>query len=460
MNLKSVLVIDDDDAIAVTVATFLRSKGYAVDMANDGEMALQKARSGSYGVILTDIYIDRVSGLEVLEAAKTANPEAAVILMTARASLRTSIKAEAGGAFEYLAKPFEMRELLDVVQRAQASASDFGDSQESGEAFDQFGPMIGHTPAIAEVYKRIARSSRSEEIVLIVGETGVGKELVARSIHDHGPRSKGPFLAVDLGAVSGSLWESEVFGSVRGAFTGADRDRPGIIESARGGTVFFDEIGEVPLDFQATLLRFLQEKEYRPVGAAIARRGEVRIIAATNRDLEKMVRDGRFREDLYYRLNVLRIDVPPLRDRPSDIPLLARHFLGQAVERTSRRVWLEPSALKLLKEYSWPGNVRQLQNTLLRLATLDSTGPISAQDVERELKQSPPSEAVEPNDSQELTEIERRHILRVLEEAGGNKTRAAEMLGIQRRTLYKKLDRIARSRLAERSDEDQGTAEE
>jgi DNA-binding NtrC family response regulator len=444
MSLKPILVIDDEEAITTTVATFLRGKGYTVDVANDGEEALRKAGAGVYGVVLSDIYIDRVSGLDILEAAKRANPEAAVILMTARASLGTSIEAEQGGAFEYLAKPFEMRPLLDLVQRAQAAAEGSGESSAPDEEIGQLGGMIGHSPPMAEVYKRIARSCRSEETVLVVGETGVGKELVARAIHDHGTRSKGPFLAVDLGAVSGSLWESELFGSVRGAFTGADRDRPGIIDSARGGTVFFDEIGEVPLDFQAKLLRLLQEKEYRPVGAPVGRRGDVRVVAATNRDLVKMVKDGSFREDLYYRLNVLRIDVPPLRERPADIPLLARHFLEEAVERSSRRVWLEPSALKLLEEYAWPGNVRQLQNVLLRLVMLNAAGPITVLDVERELQQPPAFDAADSIDSQELTEVERRHILRVLEDAGGNKTRAAEMLGIQRRTLYKKLDRIAR----------------
>ena len=444
MRTRPILLVDDDEAILSTIALFLRSRGYAVDVASAGDEALRKVESGSYDVILSDIYMDQISGLQVLEAARRVNPNAAVILMTARASLRTSVEAEQGGVFEYLAKPFEMRELLGVVQRAEAAAGGAGEQPESGASLAEFGEMIGFAPPMAEVYKRIARSTHSEETVLIVGETGTGKELVARAIHEHGPRSKGPFLAVDLGAVSGSLWESEVFGSVRGAFTGADRDRPGVIESARGGTVFFDEIGEVPLDFQAKLLRFLQEKDYRPVGAAVPRRGDVRVIAATNRDLSGMVREGRFREDLYYRLNVLSIEVPPLRDRPSDIPLLLKRFLEEAAGRSSRRVWLEPSALKLLETFSWPGNVRQLRNTLLRLATLSSTGPISAQQVERELRTDPPSGDREPDDSQGLNEVERKHILRVLEEAGGNKTRAAQMLGIQRRTLYKKLDRIFR----------------
>jgi transcriptional regulator with PAS, ATPase and Fis domain len=295
-----------------------------------------------------------------------------------------------------------------------------------------------------DVYKKIARSARSEDTVLIVGETGVGKELVARAIHDHSVRAKAPFVPVDSGAVAGSLWESEIFGSTRGAFTGADRDRQGVIDSARGGSVFFDEIGETPLEVQPKLLRLLQEKEYRPLGSGVPRKADVRIIAATNRSLEAMVREKTFREDLFYRLNVLRIDIPPLRERRSDVPFLVRRFLSEATATAERRMWLTPEAEVLLNDHAWPGNVRQLRNTIQRIVALGVPGPVS-QDALRQLLRDPQQEDDEDPPG-ELSEIERRQILRVLQETGGNKTKAAEILGIQRRTLYKKLARIERER--------------
>ena len=436
-----ILVIDDDEAITTTIAVFLKAKGYAVTVVNDGEDALEQARSGSYPVIVSDIYIDRVSGLDVLEQARRANPEAVVILMTARGSVRTTVEAEMGGAFEYLAKPFEMRDLLSTIERAEAHALRI-EAEAPAEDLEQFGNMVGFSPAMVAVYRNIARSAKSDDTVLIVGETGVGKELVAKAIHEHSARAHKPFVPVDSGAVPGTLWESEIFGAVRGAFTGADRDRPGVVETAKGGTVFFDEIGEVPLEFQSKLLRFLQEKEYRAVGSGSPRLANVRIIAATNRALEAMVRDGKFREDLFYRLNVLRVDVPALRERRSDIPFLVRRFLTNAASAARKRIWLEPDALDLLSQNPWPGNVRQLENTIQRLVALNSPGPVSAREVAAVV--SEPDQPAAGEESGALDELERRQILRVLEQTGGNKTRAAEILGIQRRTLYKKLARMER----------------
>lgn len=428
-----ILVIDDDESIARTVAAFLEANGYPVTVATSGEDALAEVRSGGYPVVISDIYIDRVTGLDVLEAARAANASAAVIVMTARGSVRTTVEAEAGGAFDYLAKPFEMRRLLESVERAAAAAMP-AVAREPEEDLEAFGDILGFSPPMVEVYKKIARFARSEETVLITGESGTGKELVARALHQNGPRSGRPFVAVDCGAVPGTLWESEIFGSTRGAFTGADRDRPGVIEAARGGVVFLDEIGEVPLESQARLLRFLQEKEYRPVGAGTAKKADVRVLAATNRPLEEMLEAGRFRQDLYYRLDVLRIDLPPLRDRRADIPILVRRFM-EGIEG----VWIEPEGIEMLAGQSWPGNVRQLQNTVARLAALRAAGPITGQDVMDALREP----GGEEEESTQLSEMERRQILKVLEQTGGNKTRAAEMLGIQRRTLYKKLARMS-----------------
>jgi len=437
----AILVIDDEESLASMVSAYLGAKGYRVATALTGEDALEEIASGDYDIVVSDIYVDEVSGLDILRAAKGQRPECAVILMTARGSVQTTVEAEAGGAFEYLAKPFDMGELLEAVERAEASLRASPPEAPEEEAAPP-GGMIGFSPPMVRVYKAIARSARSEETVLITGESGTGKELVARAIHEHSPRSAKPFLPVDCGAISGSLWESEVFGSVRGAFTGADRDRKGIVETATGGTVFFDEVGEIPLEFQPKLLRFLQEKEYRPVGAASPRKADVRVIAATNRPLEQMVREGKFREDLFHRLNVIRIDVPPLRERRSDIPLLARHLLETALEGTGKRLWLEKEAVAELERHEWPGNVRQLENLMRRLAALSPPGPITAKAVREALQSSEKAE----EDSGDLSEVERRHILRVLEQTGGNKTKAAEILGIQRRTLYKKLARIERER--------------
>ncbi len=440
MTKPRILVIDDDESITSTVSAFLAARGYKVTVANDGDDALEEIRAGDYPVIVSDIYIDRISGLDILRAARERNADAAVILMTARGSVRTTVEAEMGGAFEYLAKPFEMHALLAAIERAQAAHA--AAAPDTDEDAAEYGNIVGFAPPMVEVYKKIARAARSDETVLIVGETGSGKELVARAIHEHSARAAKPFIAVDAGAIPGTLWESELFGSVRGAFTGADRDRPGVVETARGGTVFLDEVGEIPPEFQAKLLRFLQEKEFRPVGSGSPRKADVRIIAATNRALDAMVRENRFREDLFYRLNVLRIDVPPLRERAGDIPLLLRRFVAEAAEATGRRIWFEPEAERFLTEYAWPGNVRQLENLVRRLAALGPGGPVSRDDLQLEQQVGGAAE----QESAELDEIERRQILRVLEQTGGNKTRAAEILGIQRRTLYKKLERMERER--------------
>lgn len=439
MPKPAILVIDDDTSITTTISNFLRAKGYSVTVANDSDDALEMIAGNRFPLILSDIYIDRLTGIDILRVARERDPEVCVILMTARGSVSTTVDAEVGGAFDYLAKPFDLKDLLLVIEKGSRSR-DVPDEATSVEDLQQYGGMIGFAPSMVEVYKRIARSAKSDETVLILGESGVGKELVAKAIHDNSARSKSPFVAVDSGAVAGSLWEAEVFGALKGAYTGADRDRAGIIESARGGSVFFDEIGEIPHEFQAKLLRFLQEKEFRPVGAGAPRKADVRVMAATNRNLDEMVLTGNFREDLLYRLNVLRIEVPPLRDRRPDIPFLVKRFLDDACENSAKRLWFEADAGKLLAEFDWPGNVRQLQSLVRRLVAMESAGAISAVVVQRELEQNQRGEPEE--EITELDAVERQQIMKVLKQAGGNKTKAAEILGIQRRTLYKKLARM------------------
>jgi len=439
MPKPAILVIDDDTSITTTISNFLRAKGYSVTVANDSDDALEMIAGNRFPLILSDIYIDRLTGIDILRVARERDPEVCVILMTARGSVSTTVDAEVGGAFDYLAKPFDLKDLLLVIEKGSSSRN-VPDEAPSVEDLQQYGGMIGFAPSMVEVYKRIARSAKSDETVLILGESGVGKELVAKAIHDNSARSKSPFVAVDSGAVAGSLWEAEVFGALKGAYTGADRDRAGIIESARGGSVFFDEIGEIPHEFQAKLLRFLQEKEFRPVGAGAPRKADVRVMAATNRNLDQMVLTGNFREDLLYRLNVLRIEVPPLRDRRADIPFLVKRFLDDACENSDKRSWFEADASKLLAEFDWPGNVRQLQSLVRRVVAMESAGAISAVVVQRELEQNQRGESEEG--ITELDAVERQHIMKVLKQADGNKTKAAEILGIQRRTLYKKLARM------------------
>jgi len=432
----AILVIDDDPSITTTLSSFLKAKGYNVTVANDSDDALEVVAAGQHRLILCDIYIDRLTGLDILRAARERDPDTRVILMTARGSIGTTVEAETGGAFDYLAKPLNLKDLLAVIERATRDSAAPAE-QPPTEDLQEFGGMIGFAPAMVEVYKRIARFAKSDETVLILGESGVGKELVAKAIHDHSKRSEKPFVALDSGAVAGSLWEAEVFGALKGAFTGADRDRPGVIDGAQGGTVFFDEIGEIPLEFQAKLLRFLQEKEYRPVGSNRAKHADVRVLAATNRDLEEMVRREIFRADLFYRLNVLRIEVPPLRSRRTDIPFLVKRFLDESCEKASKKLWLVGGASDALAQYEWPGNVRQLQNVIRRLVAMEPPGAIPEEAVRREL------EAGEAEDEATgLDAVERQHILRVLEQTEGNKTKAAGILGIQRRTLYKKLARM------------------
>jgi DNA-binding NtrC family response regulator len=438
---NKVLVIDDDVSITSTIANFLRSKRFGVSIANDSEDALEMIGRNRYQVILSDVYIDRLTGLDILREVRRHDPEACVILMTARGSVGTTVEAEAGGAFDYLAKPFDLKDLLSVIERGINARRRHTD-EEATDDLHSFGGIIGFAPPMVEVYKRVARCAKSDDTVLILGESGTGKELVAKAIHEHSARKEKPFVPVDSGAVTGTLWEAEVFGVLKGAFTGADRDRAGLVDSALGGTVFFDEIGEIPLEFQAKLLRFLQEREYRPVGSSSPRKADVRVLAATNRNLEEMVRAGTFREDLFYRLNVLRIDLPPLRTRPTDIPFLAKRFLDDACESAGKKSWFDEAGNRVLAAYAWPGNVRQLENLVRRLVAMQPPGLLGEEVVLRELEDHSGFDRDE--EVTELDAVERQQILKVLEQTGGNKTKAAETLGIQRRTLYKKLARIQR----------------
>lgn len=432
------LVVEDDSSVRATISTFLELEGYAVDAVSSTREAIERLRSDAYPIVISDIYLDERTGLDVLQSARQKNPNCAVILMTGRGSMETVMAATQGGAFDYIAKPFELDQMLDTVKRAEASVTRSEEEDESEIDDLPDSEMIGSSAPMIEIYKTISKVGPTSATVLIEGETGTGKEMIARMIHANSPRANQAFVPVDCGSIAPSLIESELFGALRGAYTGADRDRTGVLEAANGGTAFLDEIGDVELAFQLKLLRFLQEKEVRPLGASRGKRVDVRIIAATNQNLKKKVEDGKFREDLWYRLNVVRIELPPLCERRGDIPLLAHYFLNKYNERYRQHTRLTETGLKAMQNYGWPGNVRQLQHMLERLSILAPGGRIDESAVTQAIEMTEPRE----NASDTLADTEAEQIRRVLTATGGNKSKAAKILGIERKTLYRKLERM------------------
>lgn len=435
--MSRILLVEDDNSLRLTISQFLEFENYEVEAVSTTRDALRRLTDGSYPIVISDIYLDERTGIDVLSAAKNANPECAVILMSGRGSMETVMAATRGGAFDYLAKPFELDDLIDVVRRAEKS---FEADEEKGVWIDDIPDtdMIGSSAVMMDIFKTIAKVAPTTATVLIEGETGTGKELIARMVHRYSPRAEKPFVAVDCGAITPSLLESELFGAMRGAFTGADRDRIGVFESANQGTVFLDEIGEIDQAFQLKLLRFLQEHEVRPVGASKSKPVDVRIVAATNKSLRKMTEEKRFREDLLFRLNVVSLTMPPLRERRGDVPLLAQTFLVRYNERYGQTAELKESGVKALTSYLWPGNVRQLQHMMERMVILTPQGRIDEAAV---------SESIHAMDNREqasesLADTESDQIRKVLVAVGGNKSHAAKLLGIERKTLYRKLERM------------------
>ena len=437
--MQKLLIVEDDQSVRTTMVTCLELEGYAVDAVSSTREAIDRLESQSYPIVISDIYLDERTGIDVLRTARLQNPDCAVILMTGRGSMETVMAATEGGAFEYLAKPFEMAHMVDTIRRAEKSLISGGDDDEAA-AIDDLPEteMIGSSPRMVEIYKTISKVAPTDATVLIEGETGTGKELIARMIHRNSKRAAQPFVAVDCGAIAPSLLESELFGTLKGAYTGADRDRMGVFEAGHNGTVFLDEIGDIDLGFQLKLLRFLQEREIRPLGSSRTKRVDVRVVAATNRDVQKMVEEGKFREDLWYRLNVVRLTVPPLCERASDIPLLVHHFLKRYNERYKLDTRLIDTGLKAMQEYIWPGNIRQLQHMMERLTILAPGGRIDENAVRYAIDQMDSRDSA----SETLADTEAEQVRRVLAATNGNKSRAAKILGIERKTLYRKLDRM------------------
>jgi len=445
---KKILIVEDDPAVVITLTAALEAEGYTVADAHSAEQAMERLGSEDFPVVLTDIRMERKeAGLDVLHRARALNPTCSVIMMTGKGSLETVIESTRGGAFEYLSKPFSIERLVETVRGALRAA--LTPEPEPAPADDTIrGPMIGNSPAMIEVYKFISRLAPTEATVLLCGETGTGKELVAKLIHQNGPRAR--LVVVDCAALKDTLVETELFGAVRGAYTGADRDRSGLLEVAAGGTVFLDEIGEIDTPIQLRLLRFLEEKEIRPVGSTASRKVDVRVIAASNKELGALVGKGLFREDLWYRLNVASLEIPPLRRRREDIPQLVEHFLREFTKTYGRPVRLENGALRLLLEHSWPGNVRQLRHVLEKLVILTPGGVVDAGAARAALEAYAATTAAgAPPSSKSLTDLsalEEEHIRKVLEATAGNKSRAAAILGIERKTLYRKLERMEAAR--------------
>jgi DNA-binding NtrC family response regulator len=432
------LLVEDDHSVRSTITTFLELEGYSVDAVSSTRDAINRLQTSSYPVVISDIYLDDRTGLDILAAARQANPQCAVILMSARGSMETVMAATQGGAFDYLAKPFELDDMLGAIQRAEASLKREDEEEEASIDDLPASSMIGSSACMVEVYKTISRVAPTDATVLIEGETGTGKEIVARMIHANSARAAQPFVPVDCAAIAPALLESELFGALRGAYTGADRDRTGVLESANNGTVLLDEIGDIELTFQLRLLRFLQEREVRPLGAARGRKVNVRVLAATNKDLQKLVQEGKFREDLWFRLNVVRITLPPLRERHGDVPLLAHHFLKLYNERYQLDARLAVSGLKALEDYSWPGNIRQIQHLMERLVLLAPQGKIDEASVVEAIERT----AAKDSGAETLAGAEAEQIRKVLAATNGNKSRAARILGIERKTLYRKLERM------------------
>jgi len=445
----SVLVVDDESGILDTLRILLRNEGFEVTTAQGGKAGLEQIRSGAHDLILSDVRMPQVSGLDILNSAREQDPMTPVILMTAQASLQSAIGAVNQGAFYYIQKPFSNDELVAILRRAcefRAVRVENKQLKQEIRRRDKTAVTrpIGKSKRFLEVLKLAEHVSPTESTVLIQGESGTGKEVVARYIHNLSNRVDGPFLSINCGALPENLLESELFGHVKGSFTGAVRDKQGLFAAARGGSFFLDEVGEMPPSLQVKLLRVLQEREAIPVGATEPIPVDVRIIAATNRDLEEEIRRGNFRSDLFYRLNVIAINLPPLRERRDDLLLLIESFLQSlAQESGAEAKALSSEALDAVMVYEWPGNVRELENALEHAVVLSRGNVIDGASLPERItkRRKEPLVAERSYRNPTLEVIERAYIMWVLQAEGGNKTRAAEVLGIDPSTLYRKLSR-------------------
>lgn len=455
MQPATILVADDDAVARELLVEALRKEGHHVEAFASGEAVIARGRQGLVDLVLTDIRMGAVDGLTVLREFKRTNPDTVVVVLTAFGSLEGAIEAIKQGAYDYLAKPFKKEDITLVVKRGLDHCRLLRENarfRQELKGREEWSPLVGSSPAMLEVYKLVARVADGKSTVLLQGESGTGKELIARAIHTNGPRRDKPFIPVNCGALPDTLLESEMFGYEKGAFTGAVGTKMGLFESADGGTLFLDEIGELGQTLQVKLLRVMQDQEVRRVGSTTSTKVDVRIIAATNRDLEQLVKEGKFRNDLFYRLKVVPITLPSLAERREDIPMLVHHFLQKCAAGAKHAVrGVLPETMALLTDYRWPGNVRELENVIERAVSLSQGPLLTPEDLPNVIRQQRVSAGAEgrhlpvnSHDEASLTleEVEKRHLIRVLRETNGNKVRAAKILGIDRRTLYRMADRF------------------
>jgi DNA-binding NtrC family response regulator len=450
--LGTILVVDDDAVARGLLADALRKDGYEVQEAAGGADAVERGRRTWFDVVLTDIRMGEVNGLTVLQEFKQLSPDTSVVLLTAFGSLDGAIEGIKLGAYDYLAKPFKKEEIRLVVKRSLEHSRLVRENARFREELrDRHDPshLVGSSPLMLDVYKLVARVSSGKSTVLVEGESGTGKELIARAIHSNSPRRERAFVPVNCAALPDTLLESELFGHEKGAFTGAIGAKKGLFEMAHEGTMFLDEIGDIGAALQVKLLRVIQEQELRRVGGTTSTKVDVRIIAATNRDLSTLVKEGTFREDLFYRLNVVRIVVPPLRERREDIPMLAQYFLQKVSSGNNPSIrGFVPETMAILQHYQWPGNVRELENVIERAVSLTHGPLLLPDDLPEALVHAPgvSAESIElPGHTgalMSLEELEKQYLVRVLKETGNNKVRAAKVLGIDRRTLYRMAERF------------------
>jgi len=447
--LTSILVVDDDADMREWVKEDLEREGFLVETAPGGRAGVERVKAGGIDLVVSDVKMPDLDGLDLLREIREVEPTPFVIIVTGFGSIDTAIRAVKLGACDYITKPFKIDQLLLSIDKALAERSlksEVARLREEVSRRDRMDNIIGRSPAMQEILALIRRLSASHANLLITGESGTGKELVARALHTRSPRRNHPFVAVNCAAIPENLLESELFGYARGAHSTASVDRRGLFVEADRGTLFLDEVAELPLPLQPKLLRVLQDGEVRPLGTNRAVRVDVRAIAATNRDLERRLHEGRFREDLYYRLNVIQIHLPPLRGRPEDILPLAEHFLVRSVERSGKMVGgLRESAKKILLGYHWPGNVRELENAVERAVALAESEFIGPEDLPPAMQERRSQDRLASAVAQGFTldQVEREYIEQVLEAEGGNKTRAALRLGLDRKTLYRKLEEYA-----------------
>ena len=448
-----ILIVDDDKVSCQLFAETLEQEGYRVDQAHSGDEALALLRDDLHDLLIIDVRMPGMTGLEVTRTVHEKHSSLPIIVMTAFGSMETAIEAIHEGAFDFISKPMNLEEIKKTVSRALAQRELRDNARKSGveSKGEQAGTIIGKSPPVMEVYKTMARVAPTKSAVLILGESGTGKERIARAIHQHSPRANRPFVAVDCGALTETLLESEIFGHVRGAFTGAVADKKGVFEEAAGGTCFLDEIGDISPNMQAKLLRVLQEHEVRRVGGKDWIKVDVRMLAATNQNLDDLVAKGTFRQDLYYRLNVVAIHLPPLRERMEDVPLLARHFLKWYSQENGKSITaISDAAMKLLSDYSWPGNIRELENAIEQAVVLSNQPVLAPDDLPAAVRDSatsrlmhnpPPTGQFLFPDIPTLEEVKKRYVLHVLSRNQENVSRTARVLNIDRRSLYRMLAR-------------------